>query len=337
MSSVEMVKSNGAPEAGVTTRDGQGEVERSVTAETATVAAAVHAEAMVKARFTRAMLSPRDMDTVRLKLLAAARRPAFAAIARFTKPQGKKYNEDTRKWEPNNVVGWSIRAAEEVIRALGNIDVQKRVIFDDAKHRIVAVTVLDLESNSGETVEVPVRKTVERKSLGKGQSFLATRMNSYGEPIYILEATDDELLSKANNLASKAKRNAALALCPGDVLDEMLSEVKETLATKDSRDPDAARKALVDSFASVGVLPAQIKAWLGHDLAVLQPSELQDLRQMYTAIKSSEATWDDFATVDADPEPETGAAPRTIADLKARENARQPLAVAKPKTKRTDG
>ncbi len=336
----EMVKSNGSnlapsPDAGMSVREGHGEIERSRSAETATVAAAAQAEALVKARFTMAALRPRDLDTVRLRMLAAARRPAFARIARFAKPQGKKKNKETGKWEQTIIVGWSIRAAEEVIRALGNIDVQKRSIFDDNKHRIIAVSVLDLESNSGETIEVVVRKTVERSKLGEGQTAISTRINNYGEPVFIVDATDDELLTKANALASKAKRNAALGLCPGDLLDEMLDEVTATLERKDKEDPDATRKALIDGFASLGVLPAQLKAFLGHEAIVLQPAELKQLREMYTAIKSSEATWDDFVAIEADPDEatDTEAAPRTTADLKTREKekAKAAKAAAPPK------
>lgn len=269
-------------EVGLAKREEFGAVERVRSGETAATTAAAHAEAMVKARYSLAMMRPRNLDEVRLAILEECKRPRFAEVARFSVPRGGKAIE-----------GWSIRAAETFARRMGNIDVTKRVVFDDARQRILAVTVLDLEANMGETVEVTVSKTVERRKLGKGQTALGVRHNSFGDEVYIVEATDEEMLVKVNALLSKAKRNAILGLVPGDLLEEALDQVRATLQREDAEDPAAARKRLVDFFASVGVTPSMLVEYVGHDLAVLAKKELADLRAIAAALKGGEATWDE--------------------------------------------
>jgi hypothetical protein len=64
------------------TRQEFGATQLERRAETSAVAVAAQAEAMIKARWVMALQRPRDWDTVRLKLLAEARRPRSTTIAR---------------------------------------------------------------------------------------------------------------------------------------------------------------------------------------------------------------------------------------------------------------
>lgn len=279
---VDITPSNGAPPAGTTQRESFGSTELARQTETASTAVAEQARAMVEARYVMAIRRPRDIDEARVKLLKACKRPGFAKVARYSKPVGQ-----------NKVEGPSVRFAEEALRAMGNVAAEPTVIYDDAEKRIVRVSVTDLEANLTHASEVVIEKTVERKVLRKGQQALGERVNSYGDKVYIVRATEDDLLNKVNALVSKALRTNGLRIVPGDIVEEAMAQVLKTQRDEDARDPDAARKAVADAFASIGVTPPMLAQYLGHDLGSVSPVELADLRAVFAAIKDGEASWKD--------------------------------------------
>jgi hypothetical protein len=223
------------------------------------------------------------MDRVRERMLKECQRPSFAEVAQYKKPIGS----DKSKWP----TGPSIRFAEMAVRCMGNVTVENVVTFDDRERRIIHVTVTDLEANVPYSQDVTVSKTVERKFPKQGDVVLRERVNSYGDKIYLLEASDDEVQIKSAALVSKMVRTLGLRLIPGDVTDECMTAVVATQDRADKQDPDAARRKLFDSFGTVGVRVEQIKAHMGHDCATLNPRELQDLRALYAAIRDGDTTW----------------------------------------------
>lgn len=258
-----------------------GAVEIENRAETAAVAAAEQARAVVEARSIMALRRPRDLDQARVKLLKDACRPAFAAVAVYRRPVG-----DGKAAE-----GPSIRFAEAAMRAMGNIYVEAPTVYDDDAQRIIRVSASDLESNVTFSKDVTLKKTMERKTLKDGDTPISARTNSQGRTTYLLPATEDALRVKEAAEVSKAVRTLILRLVPGDLVDEALRQVRSTLADKDARDPDGARKDIADAFADLGVMPAALKEYLGHDLATCSPAELADLRGVYAAIRDGESTW----------------------------------------------
>jgi hypothetical protein len=251
--------------------------------ETATTAAAVQAKTQVEARYMVAMRQPRSLFQFRAKLLDACKRPRFAATSRYAKPVGKE-----------KIVGWSIRFAEECARCLGNLLIESAVIYDDPQIRLVRVMVTDLEANLTYPTDVTVAKTVERRFLQKGQVALKTRTNSSGQPVHIVEATDDDILNKQNALVSKAIRTAVLRVVPGDILEEAEEEVARTVRSDDAKDPGTKAKQIADAFYSYGVMPGQLEKLLGKSLAQVSPAEVTMMRTWITAIKDGEASWRDI-------------------------------------------
>ncbi|MDB5657338.1 MAG: uncharacterized protein JWQ94_4951, partial [Tardiphaga sp.] len=114
-----------------------------------------------------------------------------------------------------------------------------------------------------------------------------------GDTLYILEATDDDIINKQQALISKAMRTIGLRLIPGDIVDECMEAVIETQRNADAEDPDAAKRKLFDAFGQLGVRAEQIKEYLGHDASTLPPKEMTDLRALYASIRDGEATWRD--------------------------------------------
>jgi len=247
--------------------------------ESAAIAMATQQKAIVEARYKMALARPRDLDLVRQKMLKDASRPSFANVAIYHKPVG------------NGIEGPSIRFVESAIRNMTNILTETSTVSEDDERRVIRVAVSDLETNTYFSQDVTVTKTVERRKLPQGEKPIRVRANSNGQPIYILHATDDEILNKQNALISKAVRTLGLRLIPGDLVDEALWEIKKTMAQQDRQDPDAAKHRIIDAFAQLGVSVEALKEFVGHELSALTPNEIQLLRTTYTSIKDGETSW----------------------------------------------
>ena len=249
------------------------------TQETSVAAVEAHARAAVESRYIMAVKRPRDIDQTRAALLKDCSRPSFCRVAIYNKPVG------------NGIEGPSIRFAEAAIAAMTNIYVETPALYDDAEKRIIRVTVTDLENNVTYNKDITIRKEVERKKLRKGQVANGTRTNSWGDTIYLVDATDDEISTKESALVSKAVRTLALRLVPGWLLDEAMERVRETQRSETSKDPDAEKRRIADAFANLNITPTHLKAYLGHDLGTCSPPELIELRALWAAINDGEATW----------------------------------------------
>lgn len=240
---------------------------------------AAQAEAIIKARYVYAERHPRDMDVVRAKLLKEARRPGFAAVARYIKPVGK------------GVEGPSIRFAETAIRLMGNISVDQMTVFDDREKRIVRVTVVDCETNTPYSTDVTIEKSVERSFVRDGDEVIRARTNSKGRMVYLIPATEDDLLNKQNALVSKAIRSNGLRLIPGDIIEEVMDQVVVTQRDTNAQDPERGKRKLFDAFEGIGIPVHQLKDYLGHDCETLSERELIDLRALYSGIRDGDTTW----------------------------------------------
>jgi hypothetical protein len=265
--------------AGTVARQEFGATQLQRTGETASSAAAAQAQALVQARYVMALQRPRDLDDVRVKIMREVERPGFAEVAWFRKPVG------------DGVEGFTIRFAEAAMRCMTNIMPEALVLYDDPRLRVLRVVVTDLESNLPWTKDEVVEKTVERRKLRQGQEAISVRQNSNGQVTYLVEATEDELRAKEGSIVSKTTRTLALRLVPGDIQDAAKKRILEIRHGDAAKDPEGARKRVVDAFAGLNVMPSDLKRYLGHDVAAASPAEIQDLRDLYSTLKAGEATW----------------------------------------------
>lgn len=311
------------------TRTAQQDASRAVALRTTAIAAAEHSRALIEAKFLVALNHRRNFDLCRMTLLATCRRPKFAEKARYKKPVGKDI-----------IRNLSIRFADEAVQVFGNIVVDQHPVEDTPECRVVSVTATDLESNTSKTVTIVIEKTVERKYAGQDREILRERKNKDGDPVFIVRATEDEMANKEAAWAAKVRRQLELQLIPRDLQEECEEAIIATVANRDAEDPAAERKHILDSFATLGVRPPDLAAYLGHALDTISPAELQDLREVWTAIDSGEATWKDFfaakqETAETPPKPDPLAPGRytktgrkagrpTKAEQEARQAAQQP-------------
>ncbi len=296
----ELIKTNGgAPQGAVIQRQEFGAQQVQSQAETAMAAVTAREQAAIQSRYVMAERHPRNWDGVRVRVLGHCDRPRFAEVAKYRKPVGKKFING--EWREQHIEGLSARFAEMAAQEMSNIYEEAPVTFEDDLIRIVRASVTDLERNLTYAQEVAVAKAVERKGRKKGDEWvppegrevLSQRINSYGDPVFLVKATDDEVRNKQASEVSKAQRNFVLKLVPRDIQEEALDKINATLADPKKVDPTEAKKRIVDSFAKVGIMPDDLMNYIGHSLEMLQPADLEELRGLYTAIRDGEATFQD--------------------------------------------
>lgn len=283
--------------------------------ETNTSAAAAREKAAVEARALVAMHRPRDFENSRLRLLRACKRPGFAKAARYLKPVGGNKTID----------GLSVRFAEEARVLWGNMAVDAFLVFDDDERRVYRVVGSDLETNAHEGIDVMVEKYVERRQPRPGQEVIRSRVNSTGQTVYLVRATEDDLVVKVNALIAKARRNVILGLIPADVKEECETVCIETVRNKDAEDPEGAKRDVLGAFFELGVSAAQVGQFLGHAADQITPAELHVLRRIYVGLRDGEATWAEVMEQrGGDASATTGAtAGKGTAGLKEKLSARQ--------------
>jgi len=281
---------NGTHSAGAIQRRGFAETSVSM-GNAATEALIAQARAGAESRWIMAMRKPRQMDDVRQNIIAECKRPGFAEVAVYARPVGREKNEQTGQWEQKFVEGLSIRFAEIAARCMGNLQPDVQTIYDSATDRIVRVTVTDYESNLTWSRDLTIKKTVERKQLKKNQRALGERTNSYGDRVFIVEASDDEVNVKEAAMISKTSRTLILRIVPGEIKDEAFRICKAVKADKDAKDPAAGRKRMLDAFAEFGIKPSSIEQYLGHPIAETTKPEYVTMSQLISAIREGEITW----------------------------------------------
>ena len=277
------------------------------------IAAAEAVKARIQSAYIMAMQKPRNEMQSRSRILEACKRPEFASRVEYAKPVGGK-----------KMTGPSIRFAELAVREWGNVITETQLVYEDDNVRRVKVTVIDLETNATFGKEIQIKKTVERKD-GKGREIVGERMNTYNEKVFIVLATDEELHTKEAALISKVIRNEGLRLIPQDIIDEGIEVARKTLHNRDAQDPKAALKKVVDAFGNIGISPKQLEVYLGHALDIISPAEIHDLRGVYQAVSSGEASWAEYVT-----KPETKAPSNDVNDLLKPQAAKQTPAQGEP-------
>jgi hypothetical protein len=337
MSSVPAVIDRAA--AGAVARQEFGASQLEMRAETAAMAVAARERAAIEARYVMAERHPRDVENFRVALEKECARPSFAAVAIYRKPVGKEKDRQTGRWVDAFKEGPSIRFIETALRCYRNVYPEVATVFDSDEIRICRVTVTDLEANLSYSTEVTIRKEVERKgkadSSGKmqppeGRIIISERKNSYGDTTYLVRATEDEIIIKQNALLSKAIRTNGQRLLPGDIIDSCTRIIKRTQADRDAKDPDAAKREILDAFDDIGIAPIDVQAFVGHSLDRLQPAELQALRGVFSTVKNGEATWDEIMAT-KNPSSAPGDSERVAAD-KLAEIERKKAAKQQPQT-----
>jgi hypothetical protein len=270
-------------------------------AETAVAAVAARQQAEINAMFIMAERHPRVWMAVRSRLLDHCRRPGFAEIARYKKPTGKKKIDG--RWVDTFAEGLSARFAEIARSEMGNVRSIAEAIYEDDLIRIVRTSVSDLEHNTHDYRDVVIAKAVEKRGTfdkatkewtpPEGRDIISQRVNSYGDPVWLVKATDDEVQIRQNSLISKAQRDESLRQIPKDIRDDCEAQILATLNDPKAVDPKAALKKICDAFAGLSRDVTDLEKYLGTKLEKASPSQIDELRGLFVAIRDGEITFDE--------------------------------------------
>jgi len=158
------------------------------------------ATARIQSAYTMAVRKPRQIEVIRQDALLECRRPSFcspdeskngSSLAIYRVPRGS-VKDAGGNWVSNNIQGPTIRFAEMLLRVWGHLSIDLSPLGEDEKAQIYQVSCTDYQTCNFLSEIVAVPKTVERKKTKATDLILSQRTNSYGDPVYIVAATDEE-------------------------------------------------------------------------------------------------------------------------------------------------
>ena len=234
----------------------------------------------IQARVFLAKQFGRDQGTAYDKIMTACQRVGLASVAIYTYSRGG-----------TNVNGPSIRLAEEIARDWGNIDCGWTELERNDRESTVKAYAWDLETNAYKqiTFMVPLQRT-KRSGSGRITVPITDERDIY------------ELL--ANN-AARRMRNCVLAIIPGDIVEDAVSQCHKTLVTKCEITPDRIKKMLA-AFEPFGVTKQQIETRIQRKIEAIAPAQFVKLMEIFNSLKdgmSEPSDWFEVVTEEAESAP----------------------------------
>ena len=165
--------------------------------------------------------------------------------------------------EAQAIEGLSVRMAEIIASAWGNLRVQTRIIGNDGRFITAQGVCHDLETN------VAVSKEVKRRITTRaGRTF-----------------SDDMQVVTGNAAASIAFRNAVLAVVPKAVTKKVIASVKQVAMGK-AIDLETSRQNAIANYAKAGVTEQMLFEYLGITKKEQIDKEIVfELKALWNAIK----------------------------------------------------
>lgn len=219
--------------------------------------------AEVDVQIATAKQYPRDVNAVLNKIATYATMDRETAEDCFYKLKRKD-----AKGNDSIIEGLSVRMAEIIAGAWGNIRVQTRIIGNDGRMITAQAICHDLETNFA------VSKEVKRSILTKN-----------GYPF-----SQDMQVVTGNAAASIAFRNAVLTVIPKAVTKRIINDVKKVALGQDI-DLEKRRKAIIEYFGNLGVTEQQLFDYLNiTKIEEIDKEKVFELRATANAIKEGTTT-----------------------------------------------
>lgn len=170
--------------------------------------------------------------------------------------------------QDNVIEGLSVRMAEIIAGAWGNLRVQTRIIGNDGRMITAQAICHDLETNFAVSKEVK-RRITDRNG------------RAYSEDMQVVTG---------NAAASIAFRNAVLAVIPKAITKKVINEVK-LVALGQSIDVETARQNCIANYAKRGITEKMLCDYLGiKSVSDIDKERLFELKATLTAIKEGTTT-----------------------------------------------
>lgn len=210
----------------------------------------------------------------------------------------------------NVIEGISVRMAEIIAGAWGNMRVQTRIIGNDGKTITAQGICHDLETNLAVSVEVKRRITDKN---GK----------TYSEDMQVVTG---------NAASAIAFRNAVLKVVPKALTKKVIDEVKQ-VSLGNAIDLETSRQNMIAYFAKLGVSEQTLLEYLGvQKREQIDAEAVYQLRGTANAIKDGTTTVEETFTKPMEEKKQAEAAKKKAEDNKAKAEAAMAKARATKKT-----
>jgi len=219
----------------------------------------VQAAMVIAKRFPRNPIQAMD------KILAACTRPTLAERALYAYPRGGEV-----------ITGPSIRLAEALAQAWGNLQFGLRELSQGHGESTVEAYAWDIETNirQTKTFTVPHKRYTKKKGLQK---------------------LDDprDIYENVANQGARRMRACILGIIPGDVVETAVKQCEVTQANNVGV-PEEQIKKLLEAFKALGVTKEMIVKRLGHRLDSVITAEILTLRKIYTSLTDGMSSVEDW-------------------------------------------
>lgn len=230
--------------------------------------------AEVQAAMAIAKRFPRDPREAMDRILNACTRPTLAEKALYSYSRGG-----------SDITGPSIRLAEAMAQAWGNMDYGIRELSQEAGVSTVEAYAWDIETN-----------TRQRKI------FQVSHIRHTKKGSYALTDPRDIYENVANNGARRL-RACILGVIPGDVTEAAQAQCEETLHANADTSPEGLRKVLT-AFEAFGVTKEQIEKRIQSRMEAIRPAQVVHLKKVYVSLRDGMSKPEDWFEPTAAPTPE---------------------------------
>lgn len=222
------------------------------------------AVAEVQAAMTVAQRFPRNQIQAMDRIMQACTRPALAEGALYSYSRGGQ-----------EITGPSIRLAEAMAQAWGNIDFGTRELEQKDGVSTVEAYCWDMETNTRQTKTFQVPHVRHTKQGAKKLT----------DPRDIYETV-------ANNGARRL-RACILGVIPGDVTETAVKQCEQTMKASADTSPEAQHK-LVEAFKPFGVSKEQIEKRIQCRLDAIRPAQVVQLKKVYASLRDGMSRADEW-------------------------------------------
>jgi hypothetical protein len=286
----------------VTLDEAQHQNQSMVAVEQSRAVQTVQASLIIAKRF------PRDEIAALKKIMNACMRPGLAEVATYSYPRGGA-----------NVTGPSIRLAEALAQYWGNIEFGWKEIDRKPGESTLQAYCWDKETNVQREQTFAVKHVRDTKGGGK-------------------VLTDEREIYENNaNMAARRMRACILAMIPGDVIEDAVTQCEQTLKTKIDVTPERCA-AMLKGFATYGVNKKMIEARIGRNFESITPAQFFSLGKIANSLKegmSEPKDWFDFSLVEDDGKKKPAGAAKPTATPTAEDENKSQLENFKEKNKKS--
>ncbi|MBV5310798.1 hypothetical protein [Chromatium okenii] len=225
----------------------------------------------VQAAMVIAKKFPRDQFAAMDRIIQACTRQSLADGALYS------YNKGGQE-----ITGPSIRLAETLAQAWGNIQFGIREVEQRDGESTVEAFAWDLETNTRQTKVFQVPHLRHTKS---GSKRLTDPRDIY------------ELVA---NSGARRLRACILGVIPGDVTEAAVVQCEATLAAKADTSPEAVKK-LIAAFADFGVTAEMLAKRIGNRLEAIRPAQMLQMKKIYASLRDEMSGISDWFEVNEQP------------------------------------